>query len=247
MPCLACPRAGRLGALALGLLSLATPQVAAAQWVPLPGDQWTYEFQYSTTGTFSCGILLYMPGTTCTPSGSSVVFVTGERSVTMTYHGVSSPVRVALDEAPRVSLGEVEVRFAGLEPYRFPPALTASAIVGLSIGVAVDGLPTPGGRGPALVSYRGYPTSYGWGSPPSEFIDFGTYGYLVLGSTTYPPTGNSYGLVLSQLSSERMPAANGRIGFEATVSLAPEPGTWALMGTGLVAIGGIAARRRRDA
>jgi hypothetical protein len=33
----------------------------------------------------------------------------------------------------------------------------------------------------------------------------------------------------------------------AAVSTVPEPGTWALLGTGLLAVGGVAARRKRTA
>jgi hypothetical protein len=36
-----------------------------------------------------------------------------------------------------------------------------------------------------------------------------------------------------------------RAEFTGGTSVVPEPGTWALLGTGLLVVGGIAARRRR--
>jgi hypothetical protein len=57
---------------------------------------------------------------------------------------------------------------------------------------------------------------------------------FVLGSGT--PTRNS-GTVRTTVSSYTI----------AAVSTVPEPGTWALLGTGLLAVGGVAARRKRTA
>ena len=57
--------------------------------------------------------------------------------------------------------------------------------------------------------------------------------------------GNWNNLILGGPSNQAIFAGNVTTWVAAPVAVIPEPGTWMLLGTGLLALGGVAARRRR--
>ena len=229
----------RTSLLAVLGLALAASGAAAQQWIPVAESEWAFQTQYSTMGTFTCGPMVYAPGTTCATSGQSVVLTTEGRSVTVTYHSASAPVVLGVEHGERVSIGELETVFSGSEPFAWPLQITQSPLFDLSVGIQLVGASTGGGA----LRYR----AFTWSPTGSQALLSSSGNYVQFPTPPHPLIPRSYyAVTFANASGGMMPNANGRMALEATVSLVPEPATVVLTAAGLLALGCLPHSRRKS-
>jgi hypothetical protein len=216
-------------ALLVALLLLSAVPAPAQVWQQLPGAVWSYNDVFTSVLTLRCGSAL-----ACRPTSNGGVILHSDRgTATVTAGGFVTPLTVSPRPA-RIPLGWLDVSIS--DPGYLFPSLHNAPLFYLDIDVfsAVLGAPSQNALGSAYV-YRngllqpqtqwGYSTYLSWAlhaSPPGA-----TYGGVGIDRPNRP--------VLAPVSG--MYTINGPIG------LAPEPASFALLGTGLV--GTLAMRRRR--
>lgn len=231
--------------LAACLAVLATPAIAAAQWTTLPNGETQYTATYSTSGSFRCWPWMdHLPGVACSTGANSLTLEKAGSAVTFTYFGFSGSQIVESYATRRLNLGDVTVDFTGPEPFAFPTNLRPD-VNGLGwLDVTVH-IPGPDGSMIArTVPYSTLPvgSSLSWRGCHIFYVGC-TYGIPI----EPDPRGFIRGLLILNPGTPPMPAVDGRYTITAAAAVVPEPATVALLGTGLLAVGGIAARRRKRA
>ena len=215
---------------------MASASPAAAQWATMPNGELGYTFSYSTVGFFGCSTV-YVDIGTCTSTGSSVVLARDGTTMTMSYTGAAATV-TATNVAQTVSLGGVTTTVSGPGPFLPPHLFSPNAVlVGLYVQMfATDPLGLAGFCRPM-------------GTRPEGFVSYGTeYGCSrnIFLATPPPPAPATYdGIVFSDIPHLAISYEPGQYDLTATVSVIPEPATLALTATGLLALAGVAMRRRR--
>jgi hypothetical protein len=224
------------GAAAL-LLATAAREASAQGWIKLPNGEYGYVTDYTTTGTFSCGPLIYIGGT-CLASGNTLTLGNNGATMTLTYFGTSQLITATAIQQ-KVSMGNVGVTFGGTGPFTFPTVNPNQSIFfWLGIGVQTSS---------PLVSSGGVLFGYLGLSPNAATYGCCAFTNNVALPLAPQPPGLAYGgLVFDDWSKPPFVLDDDPVGFTSMVSLTPEPGTLVLAGSGLaMVLGALRTRRRR--
>ncbi len=229
-----------LAGLALGAIA-SLPSAADAQWrEETPGGEWYFHSSVTLAGRFSCLTPFRTPGSSCLASGNSVTITNGGGWMTLTYVGGRVlEFDAHYTKTNTYSLGHIERSFGGTEPFVMPSVFTSAHTV-LSFGNGIVGATwfgfEGGGRLGAKVPTESPGTPAAWLATrplPAPYLSK----YVMYWHHLDPNSGAQFNLNSTDTSP---------ILLVGSVSLiAPEPSTWALLGTGLLTLGGLAVRRRK--
>ncbi len=236
-------RSLRAAVVAAGLSLVAAP--AAAQWQPLPSGDWAYNFDFITTGAFSCGRPQFIRNGTCTAIGNTVLLTYGDASLKLTFVGVSQPTTLVTgtsDGARVFTLGHIEQELGGEGDFLFPHG-PASGLFRLHVGLTSSLML---GETPFVEPTSKTMLAYVRGGPQESAGMVGRALGTTLWDVAPPPPGIGVGaIVFERFRSERMVPGGGAVAVTASVAMVPEPTTIALLGGGLLVLGSVGALRRR--
>ncbi|MCC6772748.1 MAG: PEP-CTERM sorting domain-containing protein [Gemmatimonadaceae bacterium] len=206
----------------------------AQGWVTLPGGNFGYMTDYTTSGMFSCGNRRYILGS-CFASGNTVKVISGMSGALITFVPASNSI-VASGKTQKVSLGTLSISYFGTGAPRFPIARPQVApLFRMSLGISTSApLAASGGFWYTYTSRAGAlrPALYN--------------SYTVLPVTPPPSPARYNGLIFASPTRPLIPAGAESIEITAQVSVTPEPATLILFASGLASVGAIVRRRRRD-
>jgi hypothetical protein len=219
-----------LGLAAAGLLTLSV-EANGQGWVRLPNGEVGYMTDYLTSGLFKCSQFIY--GGTCVANGNSVTITNGGAALTLTFEGAGSLI-TATNQSIRIPIGTITSVVSGNVPFVFPPIRSRHAHY-LTLSVPVSTLSPLRSRRIWTSAYllRGNGLRSIMGAPISFPVAGGQPG------TTYRM------LALEKFTNPNIPGGNGSWSISASASIAPEPATIILLGSGLFASGAVARHRRR--
>jgi hypothetical protein len=212
--------------------------IDAQGWLRLPHGGLGYMTDYTTSGFFSCQPRYY-PGGLCQAAGNTLTLTTGTASLTLTFHGVADTLLAKVGpHGQRFELGTVEKTISGTGPFEFPfQRRVNSPFFRFNVGLQI-GAPAPGSGG----FQWGYMLRSRTVATPN-CCRGGTYFDLPVGDAPGPPTYR--GLTFSNADDPIFTVDEDPVALFATVSVAPEPGTLVLLGTGFVGLAGVVSRRLR--
>lgn len=224
----------QVAALFVGFCALSVP--ASAQWAA-DGDDFSYTFGYQVTGSLACAT--NYRAQPCLTDAGGITLYNGDAFARITYTGVSGIATAANHRTGPVSFGTLHVAFGGTTVFTWPKMIAQTASFGLGLTFTPLGVPSPV---PGF-NNRGFI----WTSPTNMASFFGElYSPFIFPNLGAPPhpLGHSYSVVFSEFNHPQLDAtAPGDYDLTATVSLIPEPTTWAMMALGLAVIG-VGVRKR---
>jgi hypothetical protein len=222
-----------LAALAAATLALAPMPAAAQVWVPLPNGDYGASFSYGTAATFRCAMHTVVLGE-CSTGPGSITYTRPTGSLTLTFTGSAATVTATTYGGQVVLLGTLTPTFTGSGPFIAPtpgreywPIFTMS-MTGLGLGSGSYG-------GHAFVESGG--------------ITIGATGAnFVTSALPPPPSGRgSQIVVLDGIPVLRITETTTvPLLITGWIGITPEPATWVTLASGLLALGGLAMRRRRN-
>ena len=224
-------------------LALAAPP-ASAQWQQLPSHDWAYDFNFITTGAFSCGRPQFIRNGTCTATGNSVLLTYGDASLKLTFIGVSQPTTLVTgpsDGKVTLTLGHIEQEVGGEGDFLFPHG-PASGLFRLHLGLTSALML---GDIPFVESTTKTMLAYVRGGPQESTGMVGRALGTTLWDVAPTPPGVGVGaIVFERFRTQQIVPGGGSVAVTANVAMVPEPATVALLGGGLLAIGGVGLLRR---
>jgi len=229
-------RSGLIAVLFIAAAQLAPCAAAADTWVPLPGGGWGVPLDYSTSGVFSCTANAPISGG-CTALGNSVVLTNGSASMMLTFVGATQST--VAGESQLVSLGTFERTFFGSEPFTMP---TARDLEYGMIHLEAELTTNFGSRtfGVDLIEPERSRGTLDMREGPA---------FLVFGGIGPYPEGvrANMSLIFDNVGNGKVPLHSASTPWLVPVSVVPEPSTSALLGSGLLVLGGTALRQRHEA
>ena len=230
---------------AIGLSLAAAP--AAAQWQQLPSKDWAYNFDFTTTGAFSCGAPQFIRNGTCTATGNTLLLTYGEASLKLTFVGVSQPMTFVTgpsDGTAPLTLGHIEQELGGEGEFLFPHG-PARGLFSLHLGLTSALML---GENAFVESTTRTMRAYVRGGPQDSARMVSTPLGTTLWDVAPTPPGVGVGaIVFERFRSEQIVPGGATVAVTARVAMVPEPATVALLGGGLLALGGVGVVRRRRA
>ena len=220
------------------VLGSASTAAKAQGWIKMPNGSLAYVADYTTTGIFSCGNPRFILGK-CLAMGNSVTVWKGNSSATITYTGVNQTLVAPSTRSRTIELGNLQTTFSGAGPKLFP-SLSSSIYRLFYLGVGIT-TTSP------MVS-TGY-VNFGFATRPRGLVSYtGGVSTTRFAVAPPPPPATYSGMPLGGLSYPLLETNEEIHDITARVSVAPEPATLALIGSGLLGVLGLARRRamRRD-
>jgi hypothetical protein len=140
-----------------------------------------------------------------------------------------------------MSIGRIETSFAGSGPFTFPFTQSpGNPLAYLSVGISLAG--TGGGRWSS-----GFINEFGLAEIPRNCCA-GFAGYVAVGIVQTPRRPGGSLLSIHDFTTPVLSSTSSAVQeLSALPSVVPEPSTYVLLGTGLITLGSIAARRRKRA
>lgn len=218
----------------LPLVMIVFPAGAAlAQWGTNPAGDPTYTTTYSTSGAFSCGVaFIYTSGTCTNLAGGAIQLTSGDATLALGFAGTTGGF-TASNVSQDANLGMFLESVGGTGPFVFP---TNSAPAFELFNFTLSLMSPLGAR------TWGTTFSHGGGTSISGAGDQGqAYFAFYLGT---PPGGPSEAsLVYTFRDNPTLTYEQAGRPLFAAVGIVPEPSSFILIGTGLLAIGTLLRRR----
>ena len=202
-----------------------------------------YSAGYSTSGSFLCSGQYVLPGS-CASVADGITITNGSASATFRFFGASGTLVASTNPSALtpIGIGRIETSFAGSGPFTFPftQSPNGNPIARLSVTVSVAG-------SGARIWNSGFLNPSGLIEIPRNCCE-GASDDLLYGIEQTPRRPGGSALVIRQFTRPVLSSTSGAVQqLSAVPSVIPEPSTYALLGTGLLSLGGIAALRRKRA
>jgi|GEM_PF-2578743 len=214
---------------------------AYGQWSQVGGD-FEVTFDYKTTGSFGC-ILQHYAVERCESVGTTMKVWHHDAFAAFSFTGLTGTMTAANHGVGPIHFGTMHVRIGGAGPFTWP-TMVAKTIPSFAMNVQLHTLNAP------FNQTTGIGFKYLWGSPSfmHAFLGEGRGNYASMGLPSPQPSFLNYREVV--FDNFLMPhigtATDGDYEvYASTVSLIPEPTTYALTALGLVVVGMVARRRNR--
>jgi PEP-CTERM motif len=223
--------------LALGL----SAHSAHAQWVPIGGGDFGVNFEFQSSATFSC-IKQHYATQPCTSFGTSLVQWNGDAFAELSFTGVTANALATNKASSPIYVGDLNVRYGGTGSFTWP-AMVAPGIGSFAMFLRLQTINAPfTSTGRIQFQFMQVtPTLVGayLGEAHANFLELGL---------PYPQPShlNYHGLVFDAFNMphiDQTDDADYQI-FATSVSVIPEPSTYALLSVGL-GMFAVAAKRRR--
>jgi hypothetical protein len=214
---------------ALAMMPGICPPAAAQSFTQGPDNQVLFHTDLTTSGVFGCNVIPYVTGS-CLASGNSILLGSPGGSLRLTFEGRSGPI-VASNVRSLFVFGTLASDFEGPGSFFFPTVNAVTPIFRLALTFAST---QPNEAATKILEF------YSTGGSLIRAECCVNAGMFVLrtSSSAYPL------IVYNDLDRLSLAGQDGRATLIAAVGIVPEPSTVVLLGTGLIGVFGVTARRR---
>ena len=219
------------------LLGIAAP-LAAQGWGRLPNGEWGYTHNLTTSAVFSCvGAAYFYPGSGCSVAGNSLTLFSAASSMTISFTASTQSIVATSSRDRDYVMGTLTKTFTGA-PFTLPQFASPNGPM-FSFGLLLASTAPISTSGRMLFSY----TALTGTSLPFDCCEVPDYTVLQL---TPPPAPLTYSrIVYDTFRGVNITFDTSPQTITARVGLVPEPRTYVMMATGLIALA-LTARRRRS-
>ena len=219
--------------MALGLA--VSPAYAGAQWSLSPDGHNQYAFDYSTSMRIRCAFTW----SSCIEIDNGLVILSETGSLTFRFSGTSG-VFTATNVGRQLDLGTLQTIEEG--SFAFPTNGSAYGlflVFNLSVNSTSPMVMSPGWNA-GYIRFTGIVDGSHIVAAGNEY---GFRDHFRIPTAPPPPRGSTI-LLASHGMLPRIDVGTADHALSATVGLVPESSTWMMLGTGLLALGGVAVTRR---
>jgi hypothetical protein len=220
---------------ALSAILVPASAAHAAGWEKMPNGEWQFVDWVTTTGFFTCGSpTQYRNANACSANGNTLVLRSGSSELTVSFSGLAQSIASSNIRSAPIAMGTLSTVITG-GPFTMPPVFSDQSLL-FTFTLLLTGDLSGGNR---ITS--GYTASNKTSLPYNCCEGFATY--TTLGVPGQPAFLRYTGSVYDGFVGRDIAFDGSSSLVTSRVGLIPEPSTYVLVGSGLLALAALGRKR----